>query len=289
MVSLQTRMDTMQKHMRLLCMKHAAYSVLTLVCWGALAFRQGGRAWGCADQRDPCYSCSGKGGASWYTRDSAGACTKHSFQICFLGFPCILNVFLIQVVDVESDDDDEPPVVGAAVEGLPEADAEMSDGAAPAVVEVKNDQQMPGPVAPPVLDARQQELEELKRKYDALLQSMQQLQLQKLGPNSPEQVKMCFFTCHSAHNSWRIKFGRRYPCRKHFVHGSSTADRYSDLIFCNISNHFCGSNWVGFIYGHGFNFWFWKCSGCCNVSGGWSGGPRILDCTFKVLTPAAPN
>lgn len=42
------------------------------------------------------------------------------------------------MVDVESDDDDEPPVVGAAVEGLPEADAEMSDGAAPAV-EVKND------------------------------------------------------------------------------------------------------------------------------------------------------
>lgn len=95
------------------------------------------------------------------------------------------------MVDVESDDDDEPPVVGAAVEGLPEADAEMSDGAAPAV-EVKNDQQMPGPVAPPVLDAREQELEELKRKYDALLQSMQQLQLQKLGPNSPEHVKMCF-------------------------------------------------------------------------------------------------
>lgn len=92
------------------------------------------------------------------------------------------------MVDVESDDDDEPPVVGAAVEGLPEADAEMSDGAAPAV-EVKNDQQMPGPVAPPVLDAREQELEELKRKYDALLQSMQQLQLQKLGPNSPEHVK----------------------------------------------------------------------------------------------------
>lgn len=90
------------------------------------------------------------------------------------------------MVDVESDDDDEPPVVGAAVEGLPEADAEMSDGAAPAV-EVKNDQQMP-----PVLDAREQELEELKRKYDALLQSMQQLQLQKLGRNSPEHVKMCF-------------------------------------------------------------------------------------------------
>ena len=110
------------------------------------------------------------------------------FKFVFLAFHAFSMFFSIQVVDVESDDDEESPA--AAESSGP--DAEMSDGAAPSVVDPKTDQEMPGPVAPPVLDPREQELLELKRKYEALLQSMQQLQLQKLGPNSPEQVKICF-------------------------------------------------------------------------------------------------
>ena len=167
--------------------------------------------------------------------------------------------------------------------GLPEADAEMSDGAAPAV----GSEERP-------TDARSCCSSCVGRTWARTRGA----QAQVWCP-SPEHAATSAAEVGPEQPSGRWKTQHTTPGGSSSA-GDTPAGSISSTeappptdtrtwffaIFQSISVEATGLvSYMGMVSIFGFE----KCSGCCNVSGGWSGGPRILDCTFKVLTPAAPN